>query len=47
LGLPHIKEPSEEDVDKWHAKYVEEVRRIFDSNKHKVPLYKDKKLITE
>ncbi|CAE7420688.1 DGAT2 [Symbiodinium microadriaticum] len=50
FGLPiprKHKEPTDEDVDKWHAKYVAEVRRIFDKNKHKVPLYKDKVLVTE
>ena len=47
LGVPLIREPTDKDVDEWHAKYVAEVRRIFDKNKHKVPLYKDKVLITE
>lgn len=44
LGLPHIPEPTEDDINKWHAKYCEEVVRLFDSYKKNVPLYKDKKL---
>lgn len=44
LNLPHIPEPTNEDVDKWHAKYCEEVKRIFDSYKERVPAYKHKTL---
>lgn len=44
LGLPHIAEPTQEDIDKWHAKYCEEVVKLFDGNKEKHPLYKHKKL---
>eukprot|EP00551_Chaetoceros_affinis_P004369 CAMPEP_0203671074 /NCGR_PEP_ID=MMETSP0090-20130426/6979_1 /ASSEMBLY_ACC=CAM_ASM_001088 /TAXON_ID=426623 /ORGANISM="Chaetoceros affinis, Strain CCMP159" /LENGTH=427 /DNA_ID=CAMNT_0050536083 /DNA_START=47 /DNA_END=1330 /DNA_ORIENTATION=- len=44
LNLPHIPEPTNEDVDKWHAKYCDEVKRIFDSYKEKVPAYKHKTL---
>lgn len=47
LGLPHIAEPTQEDIDKWHAKYCEEVRRLFESYKEKVPLYKHKKLFID
>lgn len=45
LGLPHIPEPTREDVDKWHAVYVEEVVRLYNANREKVPKYKHKKLI--
>jgi len=44
LGLPHIVEPTNEDVDKWHEKYCQEVTRIFNSYKEKLPAYKHKQL---
>ena len=44
LGLPHIPNPTDEDVVKWHATYCSEVKRIFDSYKEKVPAYKHKTL---
>ncbi|KAI2501357.1 Diacylglycerol acyltransferase [Fragilaria crotonensis] len=47
MDLPHIPDPSQEDVDKWHAKYCEEVRRLFENNKEKVPLYKHKTLFID
>ncbi|KAL7471972.1 hypothetical protein ACHAXS_012289 [Conticribra weissflogii] len=47
LGLPHITEPTQEDIDKWHARYCEEVRNIFEAHKEKVPMYKHKKLFID
>jgi Diacylglycerol acyltransferase len=47
MGLPHIPNPTDEDVNKWHAKYVEEVKRLFDTYKEKVPAYKHKKLFID
>jgi len=47
LGMPHIPEPTEKDINKWHSKYCEEVTRLFDSYKEKVPMYKHKKLIID
>lgn len=44
LGLPQIADPTQEDIDKWHAKYCREVKRIFDTYKERVPEYKHKKL---
>ena len=44
MGLPHIPQPTNDDVDKWHAKYCQEIIRLFDTHKEKVPLYKHKKL---
>jgi 1-acyl-sn-glycerol-3-phosphate acyltransferase len=44
LGLPHIPNPTDEDVNKWHDTYCKEVERIFDSYKEKVPAYKHKTL---
>lgn len=45
LGLPHIAEPTDKDVEHWHAKYVEEVCRLFNENKEKLPAYKHKQLL--
>lgn len=47
LGLPHIENPSQDDIDKWHAAYIAEVQRIFDTYKKGLPLYKDKILHIE
>mmetsp|Transcript_35930 Transcript_35930/g.86732 ORF Transcript_35930/g.86732 Transcript_35930/m.86732 type:complete len:320 (-) Transcript_35930:171-1130(-) len=44
IGLPHIPEPTQEDIDKWHAVYCDEVKKIFETYKEKVPMYKHKKL---
>lgn len=44
LGLPYISNPTQEDIDKWHAIYCEEVRKIFEMYKERVPMYKHKKL---
>lgn len=47
LGLPHILEPTNEDVDKWHVIYCEEVTRLFNENKEKLPAYKNKGLFID
>jgi 2-acylglycerol O-acyltransferase 2 len=47
LGLPHIKEPTNADIDKWHAIYCGQVERLFEKYKEKVPAYKHKKLVIE
>jgi len=47
LGLPHIPEPSQEDIDKYHALYCDEVRKMFEDHKEKVPAYKHKKLFID
>lgn len=44
LGMPKIANPTQEDIDKWHAKYCQEVTRIFETYKVKLPDYKNKKL---
>ena len=44
LGIPHIPEPTPEDIDKWHTKYCSEVTRLFDTYKKHVPLYANKSL---
>lgn len=47
LELPHIPNPTNEDIDKWHEKYVSEIKRIFDTYKIRVPRYANKTLIIE
>ncbi len=47
LGLPHIPDPTDDDINKWHAKYVEEVQRLFYENREKLPAYKHKKLFID
>jgi hypothetical protein len=40
-----MEHPTQEDIDKYHEKYCQEVTRLFDSYKEKVPDYKHKKLV--
>lgn len=47
IGLPHILDPTQEDIDKWHGVYCDEVRKIFETYKEKVPMYKHKKLFID
>ena len=47
LGLPHIPEPTDEDIAKYHALYCKEVRRLFESYKEKLPHYKHKQLFID
>lgn len=47
LNLPHIEDPTEADVNKWHEVYVKEVQRIFETYKSKVPEYANKSLLIE
>ena len=44
LGMPKIENPTQADVDEWHAKYCEAVTKLFEKYKEKVPAYKHKKL---
>jgi hypothetical protein len=47
LGLPVIAEPTQEDIDKWHGIYVQEIQRIFETYKVHNPDYKNKTLSFE
>jgi 2-acylglycerol O-acyltransferase 2 len=47
LGIPHIPNPTQQDIDHWHALYCAEVIRLFETYKERIPLYKHKKLIIE
>jgi hypothetical protein len=44
LGMPHIANPTQKDIDHWHAKYCSEVTRLFNTYKERVPDYKHKTL---
>eukprot|EP00522_Entomoneis_paludosa_P003309 CAMPEP_0172471530 /NCGR_PEP_ID=MMETSP1065-20121228/67866_1 /TAXON_ID=265537 /ORGANISM="Amphiprora paludosa, Strain CCMP125" /LENGTH=291 /DNA_ID=CAMNT_0013229633 /DNA_START=215 /DNA_END=1090 /DNA_ORIENTATION=- len=44
VGIPHIPEPTQADIDKYHALYCDQVQRLFEKYKEKVPEYKHKKL---
>ncbi|KAJ1455085.1 diacylglycerol acyltransferase-domain-containing protein [Pelagophyceae sp. CCMP2097] len=45
LGLPHIPEPTDEDVDKWHAVYCDELKALYDHYKQFNPDYAHKPLV--
>ena len=47
LGMPHIPEPTEADVDKWHALYCVRLQELFDAYKGRNPDYKHKELSIE
>ena len=47
IGLPHIPDPTQADIDKWHDVYCNEVRKIFETYKEKAPMYKHKKLFID
>ena len=47
LGLPHIPEPTAEDIDKYHALYCKEVRRLFENYREKLPHYNHKQLFID
>lgn len=45
LGLPKIETPTQEDIDKYHNLYCEQVTKLYEKYKEKVPEYKHKKLV--
>jgi hypothetical protein len=47
MGLPFIPEPTDADIDEWHAKHCAEVTRLFDTYKEKLPAYKHKTLFID
>lgn len=47
ISIPKIAEPTQEDIDKYHGIYCQEIQRIFEQYKHKLPLYKNKTLIID
>ena len=44
LGMPKIDEPTQQQIDEWHAKYVSEVTRIFNEHKGTLSDYAEKQL---
>jgi len=44
LGMPHVTNPTQADIDKWHAKYCDEISRMYNQYREKVPEYKHKPL---
>lgn len=38
-------EPTQDDIDRRHAKYCEEVKRLFDTYKERVTDYKHKQVV--
>lgn len=44
LGLPRIEQPTQQDIDKYHQLYCDQVTRLFEKYKEKVPEYKHKRL---
>ena len=47
LGLPHIENPTDADVEKYHALYVSKLVELFDRYKKFNPDYADKQLAVE
>ncbi|CAH0364461.1 unnamed protein product [Pelagomonas calceolata] len=47
LGLPHIENPTDADVEKYHALYVQKLVELFDRYKKFNPDYADKQLAVE
>ena len=44
LGLPKIEEPTDKDVEKWHAHYCAEVTRIFETYRGELDDYAKKEI---
>jgi hypothetical protein len=44
LGMPKVEYPTQAEIDYWHEKYCNEVQRLFDAYKERVPEYKHKRL---
>ena len=47
LHLPNIELPTQSDIDHWHAVYVSEVKRIFDTYKSEAKGYENTELELE
>jgi 2-acylglycerol O-acyltransferase 2 len=46
MGMPKIEgEPTQQQIDEWHGKYVAEVQRLFETYKHLRPDFKGKTLV--
>jgi 2-acylglycerol O-acyltransferase 2 len=47
LGFPKIDNPTQEDIDKWHKVYVDEVVRIFETYRGELADYSKKEIFVE
>lgn len=47
IDLPHIPEPTKDDIDKWHRVYCAKLLELFDAYKSKNPDYAHKSLLME
>jgi 1-acyl-sn-glycerol-3-phosphate acyltransferase len=47
VELPHIPEPSEEDVDKWHKVYFDELVNLFNKQKVHIRSFEDAELVLQ
>ena len=45
IPLPKIEEPTAEEIDKYHALYIAEVKALFERNKAKYAATKDKAVL--
>ena len=45
LAPLQVAEPTPAQIDEWHAKYMSEVRRLFEENKGSQPDYANKELV--
>ena len=45
LGMPHVPNPRPAVVNHWHRQYCNQVERIFEQYKERLPHYKHKKLV--
>jgi len=43
--MPHIPNPSNEEIDEYHAKYVEALQQLYDDNKSLLPDQPDMKIV--
>jgi hypothetical protein len=44
MNYQQIEKPTDEDIDKWHKKYVDEVQRLFETYKVLRPDFAQKTL---
>ena len=47
IHLPKIESPTQQDIDHWHAIYVSEIKRIFDTYKSEAKGYENTELEIE
>ena len=45
VEMPHIPNPSNEEIDEYHAKYVEALQQLYEDNKSLLPDQPDMKIV--